>query len=675
MKTIDQFPRPVCEIMTAWIPMPDGARLAARIWLPVDAEADPVPAVLEYLPYRRRDGTSTRDSVTQPYLAGHGYAAVRVDIRGTGDSDGLMLDEYDLPEIHDGAKVIAWLARQPWCNGRVGMWGISWGGINTLEVAALRPPALQAIIPLGFANDRYNGDCHYMGGCMIEGNTSWGGTLLSGTARPPDPAVVGERWRAMWLERLQNTSLPVETWLSHQRRDDYWKPGSVCEDYRRIQVPVYAISGWADSYSRNVLPLLERLRVPKKALIGPWAHSVPHLAQPGPAIGFLREAIRWWDLWLKDKDTGIMDEPMLRVWMGDWVQPAKLVPDWPGRWVAEPVWPPTQRVPQQLHLNLAGLQAQAAQAHPLRIQSPQTTGMQAGYQCSYGSGPDLSDDQRSDDVQSLCFDTEPLAQALELLGDAELELDITSDQPQALLAARLCDVAPDGSSLRLTYGLLNLSHRDGDADPQALVPRQTYRVKIVLCGLAQVLPVGHRLRLALSTSYWPIAWPSPVPATLTLQCGSSVLRLPVRTPNAAADAALEPFGEPEGAVPLALQVTRARATDRPLDHIDASSTDGRVDLLRTRDRGAWRTTDTDVDYDTSGEMRFSIHPDDPLSAEQEINLTTTMGREGWRVRTQAQTRISCTSDEFVLHARLLAWEGDNKVFERTWDRHIARDNL
>ncbi len=510
---------------------------------------------------------------------------------------------------------------------------------------------------------------------MIEGNTSWGGTLLSGTARPPDPAVVGERWRAMWLERLQNTVLPVETWLSHQRRDAYWKAGWLCEDYRRIQVPVYAISGWQDSYSRNVLPLLEQLRVPKKALIGPWAHSVPHLARPGPAIGFLQEALRWWDHWLKDMDTGIMDEPMLRVWMGDWVQPAKLVSDWPGRWVAEPVWPAAGRAPQVLHLNLAGLQAQAAELQPLPVRSPQTTGLQAGYQCSYGLGPDLSDDQRLDDAQSLCFDTEPLALPLGLLGEAELELDITSDQPQALLAARLCDVAPDGSSLRLSYGLLNLSHRDGDANPQLLVAGQTYRVRIALCGLAQVLPAGHRLRLALSTSYWPIAWPSPASATVTIRCGASVLRLPVRAPDTAVDAALAPFAEPVGAPPVALQETRARATHHPLDHIDASSPDGRVDLLRKRDRGAWRTTDTDVDYDTSGDLRFSVRPDDPLSAEQEITLTTTMGRAGWRIRTVAQTRIGCTADDFVLSARLQAWEGEDKVFERSWERQVPRDHV
>ena len=661
--------------MTEWIPMPDGTQLAARIWLPVDAETNPVPAVLEYLPYRRRDGTSYRDSVTQPYLAGHGYAAVRVDIRGTGDSEGLMRDEYDLPEQHDGVAVIAWLARQRWCSGKVGMWGISWGGFNALQVAALQPPALKAILPMGFTHDRYNGDCHYMGGCMLEGNTSWGGTLFAGTSRPPDPAVVGERWREMWLSRLENATLPVEIWLRHQRRDDYWKPGSVCEDYTRIEAAVYAVSGWQDSYSRNVFPLMEHLRSPKKALIGPWAHGWPHMARPGPAIGFMQEALRWWDHWLKGKDTGIMDEPMLRVWMGDWVKPAKLVEDWPGRWVAEKNWPEPGIRPLTLALDAQGLRGQAGMPCDLLIRSPQTTGLRAGYQCSYGLGPDLSDDQRIDDAQSLCFDTAPLEQPLEILGEPELELDIRSDQPQAMLAARLCDVAPDGSSLRVSFALLNLSHRDSEEFPTPLVPGQTYRVKIRLCGIACAFPSGHRVRLALSTAYWPIAWPSPATTTVTLVTGSSVLHLPVRTPDPARDEALAPFLEPEGAAPLALVEMRARATDRSQDRIEEHLGEGRVDLVRTRDRGGWRMPDTDVAYDARGELRFSIQADDPLSAMQQVDLTTTMGRPGWNVRTEVSTRINSTAEAFVLHAKLEAWEDQTRVFSRTWDLQLPRDNV
>ncbi len=675
MKTITQFPHAIREIMTQWIPMPDGTRLAARIWLPVDAETHPVPAVLEYLPYRRRDGTSYRDSITQPYLAGHGYAAVRVDIRGTGDSEGLMLDEYDLPEQHDGVEVIAWLARQSWCSGKVGMWGISWGGFSALQVAALNPPALKAIMPMGFTHDRYNGDCHYMGGCMIEGNTSWGGTLFAGTSRPPDPAVVGERWREMWLDRLNNATMPIEIWLRHQRRDAYWKPGSVCEDYARIRAAVYAVSGWQDSYSRNVFPLIEHLRAPKKALIGPWAHGWPHMARPGPAIGFMQEAVRWWDHWLKGKDTGIMDEPMLRMWMGEWVKPAKLVESWPGRWVSEARWPVPGVTATTFMLNTAGLREHAAPSHDLTICSPQTTGLHAGYQCSYGLGPDLSDDQRIDDAQSLCFDTLPLADRLEIAGEPELELDIRSDQSQALIAVRLCDVAPDGASLRVSYGLLNLSHRDSEEFPVPLVPGQRYRVKIKLCGIAYAFPPGHRIRIALSTAYWPIAWPSAAITTLSLATSTSLFRLPVRSPAQAVDDTLAPFLEPEGAAPTAMVETRPRETATSQDRIEEHLGEGRVDLVRTRDRGAWRMTDTDVAYDATGELRFSIQAQDPLSAMQQMQLTTTMAREGWNVRTEVLTKVTSTADAFVLHAKLDAWDGDSAVFSRSWDLQVPRDNV
>lgn len=675
MKVVTHFPRPVREIMTAWIPMADGVRLAARIWLPVDAEQNPVPALLEYLPYRRRDGTSGRDSITQPYMAGHGYAAVRVDIRGSGDSDGLLLDEYTRQEIDDGVQVIDWLARQNWCSGRVGMWGISWGGINALQVAARRPPALRAIMPMGFADDRYNGDCHFMGGCLLEGNTSWGGSFFAGNTRPPDPAVVGERWRAMWLDRLEHAQPPIATWLTHQRRDGYWTAESVNEDYGRIQAAVYAVSGWQDSYSRNVLPLLEHLTVPKKALIGPWAHGWPHLARPGPAIGFLQEALRWWDHWLRDIDTGIMDEPMLRVWMGSWVAPAKLVPEWPGRWVGRPAWPAPGSAVRTLHLCGGELRAQAGPETRLPIRSPLTTGLQAGYQCSYGLGPDLSDDQRSDDAMSLCFDSAPLEQEWQLLGEPQIELDISSDQPQALLAARLCDVAPDGSSLRLSYGLLNLAHRDGSALPTPLVPGALYRVRLGLCGLAQVVAKGHRIRLALSNNYWPIAWPSPVQSCLTVHTAGARLNLPLYSTDPALESGLPEFGAPEGASPAALVTIRPLATDHPQDRIEEHPGEDRIELIRSRDRGAWKTLDTDVSYDTRGELRFSIQAHDPSSAVQQVALTTTLGRENWDMRTEVTTRLAADADHFHIAATLRAWEGDVAVFSRDWNLQIPRDHM
>jgi predicted acyl esterase len=225
---VTSFARAVREIEHTTIPLKDGTRLAARIWLPEDAETDLVPALLEYLPYRKHDGTHERDALTHPYLAGHGYAAVRVDIRGSGESDGVLEDEYSQPELDDALEVIAWLASQPWCSGAVGMFGISWGGFNALQLAALRPPALKAIVTLCSTDDRYADDVHYMGGAKLaSADLGWGGFFFADMCHPPDPLLVGERWREMWLQRLENMPLFLERWLKHQRRDGYWRRDSV----------------------------------------------------------------------------------------------------------------------------------------------------------------------------------------------------------------------------------------------------------------------------------------------------------------------------------------------------------------------------------------------------------------------------------------------------------------
>ncbi|MGF1608566.1 MAG: CocE/NonD family hydrolase, partial [Kiloniellales bacterium] len=332
MRVVEQFPRPVREIENCWITLSDGCRLATRIWLPEDAERDPVPAILEYLPYRKRDGTAARDALTHPYVAGHGYAAVRVDMRGNGESDGLMWDEYLKQEQDDALEVIDWLVAQPWCSGKVGMIGISWGGFNGLQVAARAPEALKAIVTLCSTDDRYADDIHYKGGCLLNENLGWASTMLAYSSRPPDPALVGERWRETWLERLENQPLLVENWLRHQRRDAFWKHGSVCEDFGAIKAAVFAVGGWGDAYSNAVPRLLAGLKSPVKALVGPWVHKYPHFAVPGPRIGFLQEALRWWDFWLKGEATGVLRDPAMRAYIIDSYSPQDLPAQLAGRW-------------------------------------------------------------------------------------------------------------------------------------------------------------------------------------------------------------------------------------------------------------------------------------------------------------------------------------------------------
>ena len=660
--------RPVREIENIFIPLADGVRLAARIFLPQDAVAHPVPAILEYLPYRKRDGTAERDALTHPYFAAHGYAGVRVDMRGCGESDGLLHDEYTQQEHDDCLEVIAWLARQPWCSGAVGMIGISWGGFNGLQVAARRPPALKAVVSLCSTDDRYADDIHFMGGALLTAKLSWASTMFGGMTRPPDPAIVGERWREMWRERLDHLPLLIERWLQHQRRDAYWKHGSVCEDYGAITAAVYAVGGWDDGYSNAIPRLLAGLRAPRKGLIGPWAHKYPHFASPGPRIGFLQECLRWWDHWLKGRDTGIMNEPVLRAWMLDSVRPAAFNPERPGRWVAEQAWPPT-RDPQRWFLAAGALQSAAPPPQDIAFASPEGTGAAAGAWCPHGLPGDDPADQRMDDAKSVLFDTEPLTGPLEILGAPVLELELAADQPHAMLAARLCDVFPDGASTRVTYGLLNLTHRSSHEHPEALQPGRNVTVRIQLNDVGYAFPAGHRIRVALSSAYWPIAWPPPARATLRLALGGSSLLLPVR-PAQAADAQLAPFPPPESAAAERRTMLQEPSGERTVTQDLVS---GQTIFRMTDDSGLARIDSHGLEVGSikRGEYRISDH--DPLSARAETSWTHRIGRGDWQVRTETRTVMTATASTFLIQARMDAYEGGEHVAGRDWEHEIPRD--
>jgi hypothetical protein len=639
---VTEFPRLVREIEHTLIPLRDGTQLAARIWLPVDAAENPVPAILEYLPYRKRSGTYDRDALTHPYLAGHGYAAVRVDIRGSGESDGLLADEYAQQEQDDALEVIEWLAAQPWCSGAVGMMGISWGGFNALQVAARRPVALKAIITICSTDDRYRDDVHYMGGVPLRAGFGWAAFLFGAMCHPPDPALVGDGWRSMWLERLNALPLFLEIWLRHQWRDGYWKHGSVCEDYGAITCPVYAVGGWTDGYTNAVPRLLAHLTVPRKGLIGPWAHAYPHFALPGPQVGFLQEALRWWDHWLKAIDTGVMDEPMLRAWMTDSVAPAPFHEELPGRWIAEPSWPPANAGLLRWMLTDDGLQAGDGGLTPREVCSAQTVGANGGAWCPFGRGADQAGDQREDDARSLVFDSAPLGSRIEILGAPMITLDVAADRPVANLIVRLCDLRPDGSSLRVSYGVLNLAHREGHATPVPLVPGHRYQVRIQLNDAGAVFAVGHRIRVTISTSYWPMIWPPPETATVTVLGG--VVELPVRAPGVA-DALLPALPGPESAAP------------EPVTEMGRGVV--RIDRLG---------------LELGGESSFQAHidEDDPLSAVVEMRQVQTVARGAWRVGIETQLRWSCSRDAFLLRASMRAWEGDVEVCRREWDRSVPR---
>jgi putative CocE/NonD family hydrolase len=671
MRTIDSFPHAVREIENVWIEMPDGVRLAARIWLPEDAERHPVPAILEYIPYRKRDMTAVRDSLMHPYIAGHGYACVRVDLRGSGDSEGVLTDEYLPQEQDDGCAVLDWLRAQPWCTGRLGMIGISWGGFNGLQIAARRPPGLEAVISVCSTDDRYADDIHHMGGCLLGDNLSWASVMFAYNSLPPDPEVVGQRWRDLWHQRLEGSGLWLDTWLRHQRRDAYWRQGSICEDFSAVQCPVYAVSGWADGYSNAVFRLLTNLQGPRKGLIGPWAHKYPHLGEPGPAIGFLQECRRWWDCWLKDAPTGIMDEPMLRVWMQESVPPTTRYKERPGRWVAEAAWPSPRIEARELGLARGRLlpAGEASLVDTVHIRSPLTIGLFAGKWCSYAAGPDLAHDQREEDGGALVFESEPLPKTLEILGAPVLEVEVAAERPIAMLAARLSDVAPDDKATRVTYGLLNLTHRDSSRHPSALEPGRFYRVTLKLNDIAQTFPRGHRLRLSLSTSYWPLAWPPPEPVRLSIATAGSRFTLPARPPSPTDDA-LPAFENPEAARPLARTLLAPPHQNWRVIRDLASDLST---LEVTDDRGSWRLDDVDLTVTSKTIETYSSRADDFTSLRGEVRAERALGRGDWQVRTTTRTVLTSDAESFHIQADLDAFEGDKRVHAQSWDERIPRD--
>jgi putative CocE/NonD family hydrolase len=672
METVTDYPHEVRKIEHEWIRLSDGTRLAARIWLPEGAENRPVPAILEYLPYRRRDGTRARDDLTHPYIAGHGYACVRVDMRGSGDSDGILHDEYLPQEQLDGVEVLNWMREQPWCDGNLGMIGISWGGFNGLQIAAHRPAGLKAIITICSTDDRYADDVHYMGGALLIDNLAWASVMYAYNFRPPDPATAGDEWRAKWLERLDCGRFWLEPWLEHQRRDGYWRQGSVCEDFSDIDCAVFAVGGWADAYSNAIPRLLEGLDSPRLGLIGPWGHRYPHMGSPGPAVGFLQESLRWWDRWLKGVETGIMDEPMLRAWVQESVPPAVQYDERPGRWVGEPAWPAATLEWRTHPLAPGRIESPgfAVAEAELPISSPLSVGLEAGAWCSYG-GADLPGDQSEADQGSLIFDSEPLAERLEILGAPLVELELSSDEPVAMVAVRLSDVAPDGRATRVSYGLLNLTHRDSHSDPQPLTPGVRYRIGVKLNDVGQAFPAGHRIRVSASTSYWPLAWPSPGPTTLTLHTGSSNLRLPVREPRPD-DAAVALPMPAVGAPPMPATSLEPGSKERRVSRDEES---GETVLEVVSDAGRYRVDDIDLEVASRSVERYSVQGDDPRSVRGEIVWEISYRRGEWQTRTRTRTLLSSDATRFTTLGEVEAYEGDELVFERSTETHIERDLL
>lgn len=668
-KTVTNFPREIMKMEHVWIPMSDGARLAATIWLPVDAKEDKVPAVLEYLPYRKDDFTAIRDSVRHPYFAGHGYASIRVDIRGCGNSDGILKDEYLKQEHDDALEVFDWIVKQEWSTGSIGMIGKSWGGFNGLQVAARQHPALKTIISLCSTDDRYQDDVHYRGGNMLASDMLWwASTMFAYSARPQDPEVVGEGWKENWLERL-NTTPYVHEWMGHQNRDEYWKHGSINENYEDVQIPVFAVSGWQDGYTDVVFRLVENLPN-SKGLIGPWAHEYPEVATPEPAIGFLQECLRWWDQWLKGINTGVKDDPKFTSWIQESELPQVNYDERPGRWTADMTGPSENIVKKSLWLNKGKLVSESTTGEKFIVPSVQEHGFYSGVFCPFGEPGDLPSDQRLENGKSVVFTSEPFEEGFDMLGHPMFDVEFTSDQENALIAVRLCDKAPTGESTLISWGMLNLNHLESHEHPNALEPGKKYFTTVKLDSLGQNIPKGHQLELSLAPTYFPQAWPSPKAVTLEIIAGDKTqLILPVRTPQPELDSKVK-FNSPEIAQVMDREILREGNRTRSISHNTIAE---EWKLEDYSDEGERLLPINGIKHGSTNKNTYTIKSNDPLSANIKCDWELSVGREGWETKLETNSEMTSDEDTFFVTNTIVAYLNDEEIFRKTWTIDIPRD--
>lgn len=637
------------------IEMDDGARIALSLHFP-DEHPPPWPVILEAQPYRK-DDFSDSTAIYRRLADEGGLAVCRADVRGTGSSEGVAEDEYSDREWVDHETTIAWLAEQEWSNGNVGMWGTSYSGFNALQMAVRQPPALKAIIPIFATDRRYTDDVHYGGGArrgidILDYPTY----MVAFNALPPVPFAYGEGWREEWRRRIEANEPWVLHWLEHQNEDAYWRRGSSIDAYDRIEAATLVIAGHADGYRNMAFRAFERLRGPKQILFGPWAHWSPRVSMPGPRIDHVPVMIAWWDRWLRE-DPSIDTGSAIAIYVRRWTEPEPDADTYAGEWRSEPAWPPARLVEDRRPLATAAREAAPRSDDELRIRGD--VGVTGSIWCAGLPPFGLPWDQRPDEAFSLVYDW-PVGAEIEIMGHPRVELTVSSSTPVAYVSAKLCDVAPDGTSALVTRGILNLTHRESHEHPEALQTGEPVRATIELDATAYEFEPGHRIRLDLAPSDFPSSWPPPRAGTIVVDRAASTLVLPtLEGPPVAPTPEFAP-GAVEGKAPDRVRweihedvLARERAVE-----IDHGGVRGRVGITETTDR-------------YHGEIR--VRWDDPG------HCTATAGAElelAWpeaTVRAESRTILRSDPESWNLAIELQVYDGDELIAERRWERTTPRD--
>ena len=678
------------EIATEWdvrVPMRDGIVLSANLWRPLPHPDDPpgarFPAILELIPYGKDNWRRNADIGRGEYFARRGFALCRVDVRGTGSSGGIALDEYTEDETRDGVELVEWLAAQPWCSGSVGMWGISYGGFTSIQVAKRRPPHLRAIVPVMATDDRYLTDVHYIGGCVTASELSqYAVSQVAMNAMPPDAGFRGPGWRDEWRARLEATPPWLVTWLRNQRDGPYWRPGSLRPEYDAVDAAILNIGGWMDSYVDAAFRMQALCRAPSRTIVGNWVHSLPATATPGPNLDELHEMVRFFDQWLNGADLGPPDPPV--VWFErDHAPPEPFPSALPGRWRAASAFPhPSAQIRELAFvpgaLPLVGRLVAAdgggsAAASVEGFRHRATVGTWGSLSWGAGAEPNgLGRDLRPDEAFGPTFTSEPLDEPVSILGFPEVVVSLAASAPVATAVVRLTDVAPDGSSAQVTAGILNLTHRESHDTPSPLEPGRIEEIHITMRPAGYRFEPGHRIRVSVASSAWPIVWPSPFPCELEVHVGgtaASRLLLPV-VPAAGGPGDL-PVPAFKATPPDVRDPSRGGASDRPRWDVAQDVVDGSV-TVTIHDGGEEILHDGRRLY-AAETLRLTARDDDPARAEMDADVVYRWWEHEAAIEIRARSLQRSTATDFHLSVALEVDVDGEPFFRRGWEERIARD--
>lgn len=637
--------------------MPDGVRLSARIWWPEGR--GPFPAILEYIPYRKRDMVRARDERNHPYFAAHGYVCLRVDMRGSGDSEGHMPDMYSDDELADARHVIEWIAEQDWCSGRVGMFGTSWGGTASLQAAVDAPGPLKAVIANCATADRFEDDIHWTGGALLTDSFEWGATLPAILAAPPDAATVGDRWRDQWEERLRNLSFPLDAWIRHRIRGEYWRHGSVKFSAGRLSCPILSIGGWADRYSNSVIGLVQARPDICWGVVGPWGHHYPDQGEPGPAIGFQDLALEWWDYWLGDETGVVRNWPHLRLWRREFDPPVDRLAMRNGEWIEATGDEEFDGV--TLFLSEDSLANQPpTETQSLEIPNDLRQGECAGDTGYFGRVGGMPLNQSADDSRSLYFDSTPLEEDLDLVGHAELSCEITRDLAEAQFVCRLCEVTPDGRSNLVVRQVCNLA-LDGTLNAVSPISAgKPVRYRIRLPSTAYRFARGNRIRLALGTSYWPLVWPASRPASVGVLTRGAQLNMPVLPHTVGLSV---PFPEAQN---LLVRKSWESESEGPLQREPAKLTDDWVHSSWNLPRVTLRFPEANLAISIQTSAHYRIDSTDPCVLICTIDHSIEVHREDGtaQIRSSLVSKAGCSGLE--IESTLSVHWNREEVAEKMW---------